>query len=431
MEKESEFRIGKCKKITGEQNVTTMKKKIVGSSCCHHRRRRVVSRIQITLPLLLMIIVLSQSHVHGFPGADVRRIQSSPVGSSLSSTRRRQHLFLPQQKPMKTRTRTSSSSSTSTTALQINFNVDDFIFQAQSAASSVAQLSLGSADPSSNLLKSIPLLYGAGLLTSVSPCVWGLLPLTMSYISNAAGERSDQATTLPTLAFAAGLASVFCALGLAAAAGGAVVFGSSTTIWLPLLSNLVCCLMGLQLLELINVPLLSSSPSIGSNTNNFLGLATSKTEQEEPILIDGTGQILPSSSSKTSKKQDEQGSLVRTFLLGGSSALVASPCATPVLTSILAYVANEESSHPIVGAAFLLVYTLGYSTPLLITAATGGQFLVKLKELGSTNETSFYGQVAPWISPITAGILLWYGVNGLLVTLFGDPSLAGLAPILE
>ena len=420
--------MGKCKKIPRDQNVTTKKKILGGGSCHHHRRRVVVSRHHSTLPLLLLMILLSQRHIHGFPGADVRTIQARPTGSSLSSTRRRQH-FLPHrqhhqwQKPMTTKT--------SSTALQMNVNVENFIFQAQSAASSVAQLSLGSADPSSNLLKSIPLLYCAGLLTSVSPCVWGLLPLTMSYISNAAGDRADHATTLPTLAFAAGLASVFCALGLAAAAGGAVVFGSSTTIWLPLLSNLVCCLMGLQLLELIKVPLLSSSPSIGASSSNFLGLATSKTEQEEPILIDGTGQILPPSSSNTSKKEDEQGSLVRTFLLGGSSALVASPCATPVLTSILAFVANEESSHPIVGAAFLLVYTLGYSTPLLITAATGGQFLVKLKELGSTNETSFYGQVAPWISPITAGILLWYGVNGLLVTLFGDPSLAGLAPILE
>ena len=130
------------------------------------------------------------------------------------------------------------------------------------------------------------------------------------------------------------------------------------------------------------------------------------------------------SSSDNSEK--EKGSLFRTFLLGGSSALVASPCATPVLTSILAFVAN--SSNPILGALLLFFYTVGYSTPLLITAATGGQALVKIQQLGGKD--NLYGKIAPWVTPFTAGILLWYGTNGLLTTAFGDPSLAGLV-ILE
>ena len=259
-------------------------------------------------------------------------------------------------------------------------------------------------------------MYGAGLLTSVSPCVWGLLPLTMSYISTAAGEREDKNIALPTLAFAGGLAVVFCSLGLAAASVGGAVYGNSgnTSIWLPLVSNGICCLMGLQLLDLIKIPL----PSMSRNS-------MSSKKDDEPILLDITGKIM----TKPEDKVSESGSLFRTFLLGGSSALVASPCATPVLTSILAFVAN--SSDPILGALLLLFFTMGYSTPLLITAATGGQALVKVKEMGTTDGASGYALIAPWISPMTAGILLWYGVNGLLTALFGDPSLAGLAPILE
>lgn len=287
---------------------------------------------------------------------------------------------------------------------------EGFIFDAQSAANNMATTSL-QGDPS-NLLSSIPVMYGAGLLTSVSPCVWGLLPLTMSYISNAAGERRDKATTLPTLAFAAGLASVFCSLGLVAASVGGAVYGNSgnTNVLLPIVSNGVCCLMALQLLELIKLPLLNIKPATAS-----LKAGGGNTV----ILIDGTGKIM----SKENKAK-EQGSLLRTFLLGGSSALVASPCATPVLTSILAFVAN--SSNPLLGALLLFCYTLGYSTPLLVTAATGGQALVMLKDM-SENEGSIYGAVAPWVTPCTAGILLWYGTTGLLTTAFGDPSLAGLA----
>lgn len=286
-------------------------------------------------------------------------------------------------------------------------NWEDVVFHAQNVANELASTSLE--DPS-NLISSIPVMYGAGLLTSVSPCVWGLLPLTMSYISTAAGEREDKATTLPTLAFAGGLAMVFCSLGLIAATVGGAVYGNSanTSIFLPLASNTICCLMALQLLELVSLPLPNLQPS----------KVTSKSG-DEPILIDGTGQII------NNKKENEQGSLLRTFLLGGSSALVASPCATPVLTSILAFVAN--SSNPFLGALLLFFYTVGYSTPLLITAATGGQALVQLQQLGGGEDnTSIYGKIAPWVSPFTAGILLWYGTNGLLTTTFGDPSLAGL-----
>ena len=67
-----------------------------------------------------------------------------------------------------------------------------------------------------------------------------------------------------------------------------------------------------------------------------------------------------------------------------------------------------------------------YSTPLLVTAATGGKALVGLKELGGKDEASIYAMIAPWVTPFTAGILLWYGTNGLLTAILGDPSLAGL-----
>lgn len=287
---------------------------------------------------------------------------------------------------------------------------EDIMFNAQTTASSMASVSLG--DPT-NLVSSVPIMYGAGLLTAFSPCVWGLLPLTISYISTAAGEREDKEIILPTLSFAFGLASVFCSLGLIAATFGGVVYGNSgnTNILLPIFSNAICCVMGFQLLELIDIPLpaLNSSPAAK--------------QSDEPILISGSGKII-STEDESSKKGGEQGSLFRTFLLGGSSALVASPCATPVLTSILAFVAS--SSNPLLGGFLLLFYTLGYSTPLLVTAATGGRALVGLKELGGKEETSVYGKIAPWVTPFTAGILLWYGVNGLLTAVLGDPSIAGL-----
>lgn len=321
--------------------------------------------------------------------------------------------------PRYTATRPSRSS---TVLKAINF--DELLYNAQSAASDLANLSLQ--DPS-NVFSSMPIMYGAGLLTSFSPCVWGLLPLTMSYISQAAGERDDKQAALPTLAFAAGLAAVFCTLGVVVATIGGVFGGTAgNSIFFPLLSNGICLAMGLQLLGFVQLPL----PSFDfANPNKKKNIAPDN--DDEPILLDATGRIL----NKKQEQEKEGASLFRTFLLGGSSALVASPCATPVLTSILAYVANAQNAA--FGALLLLVYTLGYSTPLLIVASTGGQALTKIRQMGSVDEkgedgsSNIYATIAPWITPLTGGVLLWYGMNGLLVSLFGDPSLAGLAPIIE
>jgi cytochrome c biogenesis protein CcdA len=168
--------------------------------------------------------------------------------------------------------------------------------------------------------------------------------------------------------------------------------------------------MGLQLLDFVQLPLLNLSITAQTQKSPL---------QQEEVLLDSTGSIIDESG------KNQRGSLARTFLLGGSSALVASPCATPVLTSILAFVAN--SNDPALGALLLFGYTLGYSTPLLLVAATGGQVLAKLRGDGS----SIYSKFGPWVTPITGGILLWYGTNGLLTAVFGDPSLAGLGPIIE
>ena len=265
--------------------------------------------------------------------------------------------------------------------------LEDILYQTQNVASQLASLSLNGKDPG-NLLASLPLLYAAGLLTSLSPCVWGLLPLTLSYISQAAGERDDGKTAWPTLAFAAGLATVFCSLGVAAVELGGVfgaAGGGASGFLLPVLSNGICLAMGFKLLDVVKIPLPSFEflKSV-SGSGSMVGGRTKISS--EPILIDGTGQILNSinnNSNSNSNMNDastssEGGALVRTFLLGGSSALVASPCATPVLTSILAFVAN--ASNPFLGALLLLGYTLGYATPLLLVAATGGQFLLDLRK---------------------------------------------------
>lgn len=79
-------------------------------------------------------------------------------------------------------------------------------------------------------------------------------------------------------------------------------------------------------------------------------------------------------------------------------------------------------------------------------AASGGQALVNLQNnnngsssvvmddttSGNTNpSSSWMTRVGQWVNPLTASVLIWYGTNGFLEALLGDPSIAGLAPILD
>jgi cytochrome c biogenesis protein CcdA len=309
-------------------------------------------------------------------GAGVDGFQ--PASSSLSS------LSSLSSFPTTTRTRTSSRSTRvhlrMTTNNINNFNWEtaweNFLYEASNAASGLAASSLNHADSSQFFLPdhhgvagaaagidgAVPVLYLAGLLTSFSPCVWGLLPVTMSYISQATKDRSDQNALYPTVAFAVGLTTVFCGLGVAATTvGGAVLGGGGSGNTMGIFSNAICLLMGLRILELINLPLPSLNfvrdavlqnnhppQSGGPNKMNRImmmisgrGRETTSTEAQsssympqqqqsfQPILIDATGQILKTSTTTTATattETDEWSSLFRTFLLGGSSALAASPC---------------------------------------------------------------------------------------------------------
>ena len=423
--------------------------------------------------LLLVALLLrgSSSSSGGAAGAAASFVASPPSSTPTTAASSRFRSLLSQPQPAEERRRrhegtmrqewqhhdgrrTRDGFSKSSSRLQMSSPwFEQLLYDAGSAANGLA--SAGLKDPG-NFATSIPIMYGAGLLTSVSPCVWGLLPLTVSYISAAAGERRDGKVLLPTLAFAAGLASVFCTLGVAVAELGGVFGGTGSAsgagVLLPIVSHLICVLMGLQLLDLVELPL----PSL-----DFLNPRKSKpsfdgssSSEPELILFDDDGKITDTVTAdaydESGRKREEDGSLFRTFLLGGSSALVASPCATPVLASILGFVAASE--NPAIGATLLLGYTLGYSTPLLIVASTGGQALVRLRQQSSSGGSgdaavaavdgegggssssaggSFYGKIGPWVTPLTAGILLWYGTDGMLTAVFGDPSLAGLAPVIE
>lgn len=214
-------------------------------------------------------------------------------------------------------------------------------------------------------LTSVGVIFAAGLLTSLTPCMLSMLPITIGYIGGYEAKSRLQAAVQSTW-FALGLATTLATLGILAAIAGRVY--GQVGIGLPIVVSLVAILMGLNLLEALPLQL----PSF-----NGLDLIS----KEWP-----TG--------------------LQSYLIGLTFGLVASPCSTPVLATLLLWV--SETRDPLVGGSLLLAYTAGYVAPLILA----GTFTASIKKLLELRRWS------GWITPASGALLVGFGVFSLLFRLF-------------
>lgn len=182
---------------------------------------------------------------------------------------------------------------------------------------------------------SLPGLFGAGLLTFVSPCILPLVPLYLSFLAGSSLQQVRKGgkpgrIILASVAFSMGLASVFVALGMAASAAGQILTEHRTL--LVAVGGGLMILFGLKFLGVIRLPLME--------------------REARPWM----------------NKIQHGGSLVAAFLFGAAFGLGWTPCVGPVLASVLTYTAAETTSVW-GGALFLSVYAAGLVLPLILTAA--------------------------------------------------------------
>jgi cytochrome c-type biogenesis protein len=179
-------------------------------------------------------------------------------------------------------------------------------------------------------LLALPAAFLAGVLTSFTPCVYPLIPITIGIIGAKTSQTRKRGFLL-SLMYVLGLAIVYAALGAVAALSGQLFGQISTNMWTYLIVGNFFFLFGLSMLDVFSLQL-------------------TFTQKWNPSAK-GAG-------------------MLTAFIFGGVSALIAGPCTTPVLGTLLAFVASRQNVA--LGVSMLFLFALGMGFLLLIVGTFTG-----------------------------------------------------------
>ncbi|MCA0374431.1 MAG: sulfite exporter TauE/SafE family protein [Gemmatimonadetes bacterium] len=188
-------------------------------------------------------------------------------------------------------------------------------------------------------LAAVPLLFGAGVLTSLTPCVYPMIPITAAIVGGASrdGEARTRASRLRplflSLLYVLGLALVYAGLGLLAGLTG-TMFGT-----------------------------VSSNPWAYFVMANLLMVAALSMFDVLPVRV-------PAFILQRAATAGTGGRAAGAFVMGAASGLVAAPCSAPVMAAVLTWVATTHSA--VLGFVYLFVFSLGMCTLLVVVGLSAG-----------------------------------------------------------
>src|SRR2546426_879594 len=172
-------------------------------------------------------------------------------------------------------------------------------------------------------------LFFGGILTSLTPCVYPLIPITVSIFGARQAEHRGRSVAL-SATYVAGIAAMFSALGLFAALSGKA-FGT----------------------------FLSSPAVIAVLATFMVALAGSMFGAFEIALPSGLQQRLSSVRAA---------GFAGAFGMGLVAGIIAAPCTGPVLAGVLTYVATQRNA--VLGFWMLFTYAVGMGVLFFVLGAT-------------------------------------------------------------
>jgi thiol:disulfide interchange protein DsbD len=190
----------------------------------------------------------------------------------------------------------------------------------------------------------LPVLFAGGVLTSLTPCIYPMIPVTAAIVGGqTTGDGVPRRRVVGlTMAYVLGLSLVYALLGLAAGLSGTLFGAVSSNPWMSFVVANVLVASALMMLDVLPVP-------------------------------------LPQRLIARAAALEGRGRYAGTFGMGAASGLVAAPCGAPVMGAVLGWVATTRSA--LLGFLYLFAFSLGMCLLLVAVGLTAGA-LVRLPRAG-------------------------------------------------
>lgn len=202
------------------------------------------------------------------------------------------------------------------------------------------------------LLGALGLAYVGGVLSSLTPCIYPMIPITVGVIGGTAGgdRHPWKLLVVRSSVYISGMAIVYAFLGVLAGLTGQVFGTLTNTHGWYLTIGFVITLAALIMMDVIHF----DPQALWAHLRHRLGFR-----------------------SKPAEFPSKELSLLGVFSLGASSGFIAAPCTTPVMATLLAYIAKTQSVG--LGLSLMFFFALGLGTILVLIAFFTGliQFLPK------------------------------------------------------
>jgi thiol:disulfide interchange protein DsbD len=182
--------------------------------------------------------------------------------------------------------------------------------------------------------------FGFGLLLSLTPCVFPMIPILSGIIVNHGHAVSHLRAFVLSLAYVLGMAVTYAAVGVAAGLSGTLLSAALQNAWVLGGFALVFVVLSFSMFGFYELQLPAALQSKVSDTANRQG-----------------------------------GSLPAIALMGALSALIVGPCVAAPLAGALLYIA--QTGNAVLGGSALFVMALGMGAPLLLVGAFSRSLLPK------------------------------------------------------
>ena len=182
-------------------------------------------------------------------------------------------------------------------------------------------------------LLALATLFGAGVLTSLTPCIYPMIPITAGILAGSARQSQSRLRTAGlTATYVLGLALLYASLGLLAGLSGSLFGTVASNPWARLAIGNLLLLFALAMLDV--------------------------------LPLTAPGRIVAWAGSLSG------GSYPAVFVLGATSGIVAAPCGAPAFAVVLTWVATTQSA--VLGFIYLFAFSLGMTALLVVVGLFSG-----------------------------------------------------------